>query len=58
MDAYEVRDGFPTLTRAAAPVGVADAVYRIDVRALPPFALGPGAIAEFAQEMMGMAHGS
>ncbi len=58
IDAYEVREGFPALTRAIAPMGVADAAYRIDARALSPFTLGPGAIADLAEEMTGMAHGS
>lgn len=34
---YAVRDGFPCLSRSGVPVGIADAVYQIEVQALGGF---------------------
>jgi len=57
IDVYDVRDGFPYLTRANAPSGVAEAAYRLDARAIAPFVLGAGALTALAHEMNGTLDG-
>lgn len=56
IDVFDVRDGFPALTRELAPEGVVDAIYRIDSRALAPFQLAEGALQDIAADMAGRAH--
>jgi|CXWL01.1.fsa_nt_gi hypothetical protein len=56
IDLYEVCEAFPALTRAHAPLGVADAIYRLDVRALAPFALGADGFAQVARDLAGEVH--
>lgn len=41
---YEIRPGFPSLSRSTVPVGVADAAYQIEVQALGPFVADSGHI--------------
>jgi Putative PD-(D/E)XK family member, (DUF4420) len=57
IDLFDVREGFPALTRALAPEGVSEAIYRIDARALAPFQLGDSALSEIVAEMAGRANG-
>ena len=38
IDAYAVSDTFPRLTRAALPVAITDATYKLEIRALTAFA--------------------
>jgi len=38
IDAYTVSDGFPRLIRSALPIGISEATYTLEVRALLPFA--------------------
>jgi hypothetical protein len=41
-EVYAVRDGFPLLSRASVPAGIADAAYQIDVQALVGFLADAG----------------
>jgi hypothetical protein len=58
LDLYEVGDGFPVITRALAPLGVAGVTYQLDVRALSSFALRPDGFAHLARDLLGEVHGS
>lgn len=58
IDIYDVRDDFPSITRAHTPAGIAEAMYRIDARTLVPFQLASDALATLAREMSETAHGS
>lgn len=48
---YRVREGFPRLTRAAVPIGVTDARYRLDARALQPYLIDQTAVNGLLREM-------
>lgn len=48
---YKVGDGFPRLTRAAVPVGISDARYRLDARALQPYLIEETAVNGLLREM-------
>ena len=52
---YQVRDGFPRVTRLDVPQGVVEARYRIEIRALQPFAL---TAADQAAAVGGMGEGA
>jgi hypothetical protein len=43
-EVYVVRDGFPCLSRAVVPAGIADATYQIEVQALRGFLADAGAV--------------
>lgn len=49
IDAYRVSEGFPRLLRVQAAPGIVDASYEVEVRALAPFAVDPGALAAVFQ---------
>lgn len=44
IDAYSISEDFPRLIRADVPVAIIEASYRLDVRAIAPFAADSGAV--------------
>jgi hypothetical protein len=50
---YEVREGFPRLTREVVPPGITDVSYSVDERMLEPFKMNPEAAFAFLDLMKG-----